>query len=115
MRLGEGAEDKLMGTGLVSHPSSLGKQPLGWLPTQPEFSFHRRGTRSQRERVYMAPEFEKHFFGSFSPGPQTMSAVSSLGRQTASVRKTSPSASFGSASRFPSTKRLVTPGPDTYL
>ena len=51
-------------------------------------------------QVYVSPDHEKSRYGEYSPGPQTVGQVSSMGEQVNSRLKSAQGFGFGSASRF---------------
>lgn len=64
-------------------------------------------------QTYISKEHEKAVFGHGSPGPTTGNAVTSLGKQTMSVKNSNAAWGFGSSSRSQNYNNNM-PGPGTY-
>ncbi|CAG9466556.1 unnamed protein product [Pedinophyceae sp. YPF-701] len=85
--------------GSYSSTVSFGPQLLATKSTSPTTKFPST-TRSAAARVYISKDHERAILGSASPGPSKYRAYSSIGSQSVSPRKTSPSFGFGSGGRF---------------
>lgn len=103
---------ELPGAGTYNASAALGKQTLSLKKTLPQYSFG-SSTRDAALKTFISKEHEKQSFGELSPGPTTAQPSTSMGKQSLSVRSSSPGWGFGTARRNKEYATAV-PGPGTY-
>jgi hypothetical protein len=105
------------GPGTYAHHPALGRQITSKYKSQPIFGF---GSAQQRAnwKIFISQEHNLAFYGRESPGPLSYGIGSTMGRQTLSTMRSSPTISFNSAQRSGQANHLKraanSPGPASY-
>jgi len=101
------------GAGQYNTIGSVGPQAESKKGNIPRFSFG-SSNRDQRAKVYISADHEKGSYGMASPGPASVGAKSSVGKQSNSKNPTGNAWSFGTSKRLVYQDGLKAPGPGAY-